>query len=116
MNKLDTYSRGRDRGLFFSDVELTKKQERQIKDIEDLSSNELNSLQDSLLNAANEAEENGREYSPFECLAHEINECPNAEGLWEAFSDGISMGIKKGFKSRFPEVFCGTKRRAKRTD
>ena len=114
MNKRDVYATGRDRGLFFADVELTKEQEEQIEGEKTLSCNEINELQDSLLSSANETEENGRQYSPFEFVAHDINECENAEGLWEAFGEGIAIGIKKGLKARFPEVFGGTKRRAKK--
>jgi hypothetical protein len=111
MNKRETYEMGRDRGLCFAGIDVTEKQQKQIDDVENLSSQELNKLQDDLHSAAGDAQDNDRQMSPFEFLAHEINECPNSEGLWEAFSDGIAMGIKKGFKDRFPEVFCAGKRR-----
>lgn len=39
--------------------------------------------------SAYEAEENGRQYSPFELVAHEINSLPWSEDAWEAFQEGI---------------------------
>lgn len=38
---------------------------------------------------AYEAEENGRQYSPFEFTAKEINNRPWSDSAWEAFQEGI---------------------------
>jgi hypothetical protein len=47
------------------------------------------------------AEANGREYSPFEFTAHELNEygegtddSPSADEMWEAFDAGIADAIR----------------------
>lgn len=51
-----------------------------------------------------EAESNDRSYSPFEFTAHDINEQPNSDELWEAFEEGITAGInayrRKHYKVR----------------
>jgi len=114
MNQRTAYAMGRDRGLFFAEVEITEEQEKAREDIDALSSIELNDLQEDILNAAYESESEGRSFTPFEFTAHELNEYPNSEGLWGSYEEGVNMGIKKGLKARFPEVFGGTKRRAKK--
>jgi hypothetical protein len=45
-----------------------------------------------------EAESNSRQYSPFEFLAHDINECHNSDSLWDAYDNGITAGIQKYVK------------------
>jgi hypothetical protein len=51
--------------------------------------------------AAFEAEENARQYSPFEFLAHDINETGDrADGLWEAYDKGVAAGIKAALKGK----------------
>lgn len=37
--------------------------------------------------------ENSRQYSEFSFIAHDINECPNADGLWDSFDNGIDRGV-----------------------
>ena len=44
-----------------------------------------------------EAEENSRQFSPFEFTAHELNEAPNSEEAWEAFDEGIADAFKAGW-------------------
>lgn len=39
------------------------------------------------------AEENSRQYSPFEFTAHEFNESEHHEDLWDAFQAGIDEAI-----------------------
>ena len=41
-----------------------------------------------------ESESNGRDFSPFEFTAHEINESRWPDGAWEAFDEGITRGIR----------------------
>ncbi len=49
--------------------------------------------------AAYEGELNARSYSPFEFFAHDINMSGNrAEGLWEKYAEGVTVGINKGVK------------------
>lgn len=38
----------------------------------------------------NDAEENARQFSPFECTAKEFNDSPFTDEVWEAFEEGIS--------------------------
>ena len=54
---------------------------------------------------AYEAEENGRQYSPFEFLAHDLNESEDrADGLWEAYYEGVVAGIDAGVKERMKDL------------
>lgn len=48
---------------------------------------------DALQMLASESESNGRDFSPFEFTAHELNEREDSEDAWEAFDEGISDGI-----------------------
>lgn len=41
------------------------------------------------------AEENARQYSPFEFTAAEFNRSRNPDGLWDAYENGVMAGIKK---------------------
>lgn len=40
-----------------------------------------------------EAESHGRDYSPFEFIAYELNDSDDSEALWEAFDAGIADSI-----------------------
>jgi hypothetical protein len=54
-----------------------------------------------LTRAAFESEANARQFSPWEFLAHGINECEDrAGGLWEAYERGVAAGIRKGVAAR----------------
>jgi hypothetical protein len=54
-----------------------------------------------LTSAAFESEQNARQFSPWEFLAHDINECGDrSEGLWEAYDAGVASGIKRGVRER----------------
>lgn len=56
---------------------------------------------DCLTHAAFESEENARQFSPWEFLAHDINVCGDrAEGLWQAYDKGVEVGIAKGVRAR----------------
>ena len=48
---------------------------------------------DALQMLASEAESNGRDFSPFEFTAKELNDREDSEDAWEAFDCGISDGI-----------------------
>lgn len=51
---------------------------------------------EALTEEAFEGEMNGRDFSPFEFLAHDINETGDrAEGIWDAYDDGVAIGIKR---------------------
>ncbi len=47
------------------------------------------------------SEENDRCFSPFEFTAHEFNSRDDAEECWQAFSEGIGMGIDEELAARF---------------
>ena len=44
------------------------------------------------------AESGSREYSPFEFIAHELNESDDANELWEAFESGVADSIRADLK------------------
>lgn len=51
------------------------------------------------------AEENSRQYSPFEMIAHEINDSEYSEELWEAFDSGLSDAIRNDLASYTDEDY-----------
>lgn len=53
---------------------------------------------DDVMSAVGEIEENGRQYSPFEFFAAEINRSRNPEDLWEAYEDGVFKGANAAYK------------------
>lgn len=61
--------------------------------------------EDCLASAAYESEQNARQYSPFEFFANDINESGDrADGLWEAYNKGVSIGIRRGLKARLEQL------------
>jgi len=40
-----------------------------------------------------DAVENSKQYTEFSFIASDINDCPNADRLWESFEEGIDRGI-----------------------
>jgi hypothetical protein len=54
--------------------------------------------------AAYESEQNARSYSPFEHLAHAINESRDPESQWDAYDAGVEAGIKRGIEARLRKV------------
>jgi hypothetical protein len=52
-----------------------------------------------------EAEDNSRQYSPFELIAHELNEGEDSEELWEAFNAGLSDAIRHDLASYTDEDY-----------
>lgn len=62
------------------------------------------------LSFAYEAESNGRDFSPFEFTAHELNELEDSGtkpyDVWEVFDDGINKGIAAALKKRWKTVSC----------
>lgn len=57
--------------------------------------------EEEFLSMAYESEENARQYSPFEFLAHDMNEDEDrADGLWSSYDDGVSAGIKMAWKEK----------------
>lgn len=60
-----------------------------------------NDQADAMSSLAFEAESNGRDFSPFEFTAKELNDREDSEDAWEAFEAGISDGISANIASRF---------------
>lgn len=55
--------------------------------------------------AAFQSEQNARDFSPWEFIAHEINsDEENAEELWESYDAGVAAGIKKAVRKRLAIV------------
>lgn len=66
----EAYTLGKERGEFFKSHNVTRED-------------------------AYEAEQNARDFSPFEHTAHKLNEAVNSETAWERFEDGISDVISE---------------------
>lgn len=60
-----------------------------------------NHCEDCLTNAAYQAEQNARQYTPFEFFASACNKSgERAEGLWQAYESGVGVGIRKAIAAR----------------
>ena len=59
--------------------------------------------EESLESAAWEAEENARQFSPFEHLASDINRREDSDELWEVYERGVGSGIADGVLERVGE-------------
>lgn len=57
---------------------------------------------DALQMLASESESQGRDFSPFEFTAHELNEREDSEDAWQAYDEGISDGILANIAARLP--------------
>jgi len=57
-------------------------------------------------NEAHEAESHGRQYSPFEFTASEINTLEefDSDDAWQAFDDGIAAGIEDNITARLHKL------------
>ena len=69
--------------------------EREPRPIEDEDEAATAMTEDSYL-----AEDNNRQYTPFEFTAHEINSRPDSEEAWAAFGEGIDRGIGEEIAAR----------------
>lgn len=69
---------------------------------------ERSDAEDKLLNWAYDAEENNRQFTPFEFTAHEFNSRDDSEACWEAYQSGIDQGISDEVKARLDRKFGGT--------
>ena len=59
--------------------------------------------QETLSCFAGDSERHTRCYSPWEFVAHEINSATpewRPEGLWEAYDEGVSLGISLAIRAR----------------
>jgi hypothetical protein len=71
-------------------------------------------------NIAWDCESGNREYSPFEFLAHEINEYENKKGFsgdaWLVFDEAIGRGINRALRERWKSISWSKKDYAKGFD
>lgn len=53
-----------------------------------------------------EAESNDRQFSPFEFLAHELNEIADSKSyeVWDVFDEGVNKGVADALKKRWKTV------------
>ena len=85
MNQREAYDHGVDRGYEAgTDGEFT---DEMLSDV------------DAFQDEAFEIENHSRCFSPFEFFANDINDCGDrADGLWEAYDNGVGVGIRKAWK------------------
>lgn len=50
-----------------------------------------------------EAESSGRDFSPFEVVAHALNESRDPDGYWQAFDEAITRGIRAYRRKHYPK-------------
>jgi len=74
------------------------------QDVKITEDTELDEFQDLVREACWEAEDNFRQYSPFEFTAKIFNDAGNSEEVWEKYEEGISDGIEDAIKSTCDEV------------
>ena len=104
MNQREAYERGKENGYAaaeYLDDEQIKDAVENLYQADFISEHGLDKedLAFAASIAAWENEKNARSYSPFEFFAHEINMSGNrAEGLWEKYEEGVTVGINKGVR------------------
>lgn len=63
---------------------------------------------DFIVRKALDAEENARQYRPFEFTAKEFNEAADPDGIWDAYDKGIVRGAQRAIRerlARYPKVY-----------
>lgn len=96
MNKKDAYRLGKDRAEEFvlhnslDDIVQAAEQDGDAFDIRDWST-----VRDAAMNVLHRAEENARQFSPFEELASQFNASHDPDGIWDAFDAGIACQFRK---------------------
>ena len=89
MNKKDTYNQGHDTGYSIADSNIYD------LDPDNYTQEDL----DNFISNCSETESNHyRQFSPFEFFAKEINDCWNADSLWDSYDNGVYKGIQKRVK------------------
>lgn len=104
MNKRQAYNMGKEHGYSvasWNDLpELGDKIEKTIDWIGLGETVTLENVAEYFSVICHEAEDNSRQYSPFEFTAHDINECKNSDVLWDEFERGIDKGISDNWNER----------------
>jgi len=105
--KTQWYEAGKQRGLSIASwTDLPEEGKEYVTDcngrtiVED-----LDSASTVFFDWCSTAEDNGRQYTPFEFVAHEINEDPDAEEIWEAYNTGIYDGFTEEWNKRAPAYY-----------
>ncbi len=63
---------------------------RDVKITEDM---DVDEFRDKVFDICGEADDNSRQYSPFEFFAYELNAAENSEEAWERYESGIWDGV-----------------------
>ncbi len=64
-------------------------------------SDQIDEFVEAFIEYANEAEQNSRQYSPWEQIADAINKSKDPDDLWECYDEGVDNGLSKGMIERF---------------
>ena len=99
MTARDAYSEGYWIGY---DIAMNCEVEKDDKGVWGCTCDEYSVCRECLTQAAYMAEENARQYSPFEFLANDLNEDEDrSDMLWDHYDRGVTAGIKAAVKKRF---------------
>lgn len=103
MNKKEAYNLGKDRGYSVASwVDVPEVGSRIDKTVDYYGFGDFvtkDNRWDYMEMLCHDAELNGRQYSPFEFVAHELNENENkADMYWDEFDRGVDVGINKSIK------------------
>jgi len=95
------FSRGYDAAIYQDREDVRLEYERQHGEFPQT----FEEWEDAWKEAASEAEQNGRQFTPFEHYAHDYNSAPQeqSENLWEQFNAGVSEGIEQGVRDALSE-------------
>lgn len=108
MDKQEIYDAGYDRGFSIASwqdlPEIGEKLPRHIDYIGIGEIQDLNDAREAFLMLCSEAEDNNRQFTPFEFTARDLNDLDQDETLdfepWDMFNDGISDGFYANWQSR----------------
>jgi predicted RNA-binding protein associated with RNAse of E/G family len=65
---------------------------------------DVDSLTEAMRDIAYQNEGHNRSYSPFEYIAHAINEREDSEEAWTKYGEGIDAGIQESIEKRVAAV------------
>lgn len=81
-----------------------KTYEKRMENCEDFDPDDVEKLRDEIVQLCWGADENYRQYSPFEFFAHALNEEENSDELWDAYEEGISDGVNAFIDEKLTEL------------
>jgi len=102
----EIYAEGKRRGLSFGGgADMPQAGDRcYVDDGSLVEVSDTATLEEAMLYQAYNAENHGRDYSPFEFIADAINQRGDSEQAWEKYSAGIDAGIKENIEARIAAV------------